>query len=164
MTTLILSFILITSPSHADIKSYEKAKMDLISSIENLVNIQECRKDIASSKTSANSLPYSCSKIEYLSKYSFTKKDSKVINDYLSQEEGKIVNDSKELLAKYKIKSLGKVMLSKRCVLGNQIIDLDKYLDRIRSGAIGEMRIPAAGEDTEMPEATPKQTSIDLTE
>jgi hypothetical protein len=130
----------------------QKAKLELISHIESMVNIEECRKDIQDPKTSASSLPHSCDKIEYLSKYGFTKKDSGVIYDFLNKEESAITNDAKKIVDTYKIKSLGKMFLSKKCVLNRELVDMDKYLNKIN--AIDNELIVESNEKPRVP-ATP---------
>lgn len=127
-----LLLFLTTNETLADVKNKEKAKFDLISSIEILVNIDECRKGIHDNSVPDSSLPRACNSLPHLAKYFFTKKDKHSIEEYLNNEESKISGDALKLVDTYKFKKLGKMTLSAKCVKNRDPVDLDIYLNRIK--------------------------------
>lgn len=144
MTKLIVASLLFLSTTNtlADVRNREKAKFDLISSIEVLVNIDECRKDLRAESSSV--LPRSCNSLEYLSKYFFNPmKDRAAIEQFLNNQEAKVTEDALRLAGTYKIKRLGKITLSSKCVKNREPVDLDVYLNRI-NGITPADNIPSA--------------------
>ncbi|MES2770173.1 MAG: hypothetical protein V4596_13590 [Bdellovibrionota bacterium] len=124
---------LATNTTLADVKNKEKAKFELISSIEILVNIDECRKDIQAHPADNSVLPRACNILPYLSKYFFDpNKDKIAIEEYLNNEEAKVTEDALKLLNAYKFKNLGKMTLSDKCVKSRDPVDLDSYLNKIK--------------------------------
>ena len=130
---IIVSLLfLYTTDTLADVKNREKAQFELISSIEVLVNIEECRKGIHVDDGNS-SLPRACNSLSRLSKYFFDKvKDRAAIDEYLNNEEARTTRDALAVVDTFKFKKLGKMILSSKCVKNNEPVDLDIYLDRIR--------------------------------
>lgn len=123
---------LYTIDTLADVKNREKARFDLISSIEVLVNIDECRKDVHANVTDSG-LPRACNSLPLLSKYFFdVKKDRAAIDQYLDNEEAKIKEEALSVVEAYKFTKLGKMTLSSKCVKNIDPVDLDIYLDKIK--------------------------------
>ncbi len=129
---MALLLFLTTNETLADVKNKEKAKFDLISSIEILVNIDECRKGIHDNSIPESMLPRACNSLPQLSKYFFTKKDKAAVVEYLDNEESRVIGDSLKLVKTYKFKKLGKMTLSEKCVKNRDPVDLDIYLNKIR--------------------------------
>ncbi len=124
---------LTTNPTLADVKNKEKAKFELISSIEILVNIDECRKYMHTQAADNSTLPRACNALPYLSKYFFDpSKDKIAIDEYLNNEETRVTEDALKLLNTYKFKNLGKMTLSAKCVRNKDPVDLDSYLNKIK--------------------------------
>lgn len=138
---IIVSLLfLYTIDTLADVKNREKAQFELISSIEILVNIDECRKGIHADDGDS-SLPRACNSLARLSKYFFDKvKDRAAIDEYLNNEEARTTRDALTVVDTFKFKKLGKMILSSKCVKNNEPVDLDIYLDRIKG-------IPAIDKD-----------------
>jgi hypothetical protein len=138
MSKLVVAILLFlfTIETLADEKSREKAKFDIISAIEVLVNIDECRNAL---KVEAGSLPRACNSLPYLSKYFFDpKKDLSSINEYLDSEEARLNQDALKVAHNYNITRLGKMTLSSKCVKNREPLDLDIYLNKIRGIAMQE--------------------------
>lgn len=135
---IIFGFIfLFTEFTYADIKDHEKAKFDVISSIEQLVNVDECRKEVMANKDNLEDLPRPCNSLPSLSKYFFSKTaDLNEVLRYLDNEEGRVSEKAMALVKNFKINSLGKMMLSDRCVINNRPVDLDVYLDRLKGVSV----------------------------
>lgn len=127
-----LLLFLTTNETLADVKNKEKAKFDLISSIEILVNIDECRKGVHDNSLPETMLPRACNSLPHLGKYFFTKKDKEAIEDYLNSEESKVTSSALRLVETHKFKKLGKMTLSSKCVKNRDPVDLDIYLNKIR--------------------------------
>jgi hypothetical protein len=133
MSKLIVAALLFlfTIETLADVRNREKAKFDLISSIEVLVNIDECRKGLHADESSV--LPKACNSLPYLSKYFFdAKKDRPAVEEYLQNEEAKITESSLKLVQTFNINKLGKMTLSNKCVKNKDPLDLDIYLNKIK--------------------------------
>lgn len=123
---------LTTNETLADVKNKEKAKFDLISSIEVMVNIDECRKGILNNADSSV-LPRACNSLPYLSKYFFDpSKDKNAIHEYLNNEEAKVTEAALKLVRTFNISKMGKMTLSPKCVKNKDPVDLDLYLRKIK--------------------------------
>jgi len=123
---------LTTNTTLADVKNKEKAKFELISSIEIMVNIHECRKAIHA-EPKATVLPRVCNRLEFLAKYFFEpKKDRQAIEEFLNNEEDRVIESALALVDTYKFKNLGKMTLSDKCVKNRDPVDLDLYLNKIK--------------------------------
>lgn len=135
---------LFTVDTLADARNREKARFDLISSIEVLVNIDECRKGIHS-KDADLDLPRACNSLPRLSKYFYDKaKDKTAIDQYLDNEEARTTEEALSLVNTFKFTSLGKMILSSKCVKNRDPVDLDVYLNRIRG-------VPVVNKEEENP-------------
>lgn len=130
---LMAALLFLTANSTlADVKNKEKAKFDLISSIEVMVNIEECRKSVREDPE-ATILPRVCNRLEFLSKYFFApKKDKEAIYEFLNNEEERVTSNALKLVDTYKFKKLGKMTLSEKCVKNKDPMDLDLYLNKIK--------------------------------
>lgn len=129
---MALLLFLTTNETLADVKNKEKAKFDLISSIEVLVNIDECRKGIHDNSVPEDTLPRACNSLPHLAKYFFTKKDKSAVLEYLNNEESRIIEQSLKIVKTFKINKLGKMTLSEKCVRNRDPVDLDVYLNKIK--------------------------------
>lgn len=134
---------LTTNTTLAEVKNKEKAKFELISSIEVMVNIDECRKAIHADPD-AITLPRACNSLAFLSKYFFEpKKDRQAIEEFLNNEESRVTEGALKLVDTFKFKKLGKMTLSDKCVKNRDPVDLDLYLNKIKG-------IPLPVENTEI--------------
>jgi hypothetical protein len=151
VATLLFLF---TIQTLADVKNREKAKFDLISSIEVLVNIDECRKGLHTTESSV--MPRACNTLPYLSKYFFdAKKDRSAVEEYLSKEESKITETALKLVQTFKITTLGKMTLSTKCVKNRDPLDLDLYLNKIKG-------IPVPAEESKQEDVSESKPRMEL--
>ncbi len=131
--------LLVADLAIAGDRDKEKAKFDLISSLEELINIDECRKSVKTNSSDLDDLPRPCNSLPTLSKFFFNKQPKLAdVLKYLTNEEARVSEAALEVMDKYKIQSLGKMILSPKCVINNRPVNLDIYLNRLRGVPIAE--------------------------
>lgn len=163
---LVLAILFLTAKNTlADVKNKEKAKFELISSIEVLVNIEECRKSIHKIGESTE-LPRICNRLPYLSKYFFNpQKDRSAIDEFLNNEEAKITEEALKLVQVWNITKLGKITLSEKCVKNKDPMDLDLYLAKIKGQPVimdDDAKEKHVERDTKLEPRNPAQESHKL--